>query len=190
MLEHQPDEVRSFLLETSILERLSGGLCNAVTGRAGSQAMLERLERANLFLVPLDEVRGWWRYHQLFADLLRARLQRERPGRVPALHHNAAAWRAASGWPAMPCGHARPPGMPRWAARLVEQQADALWPAAKGRRSAVAGGMPVRSVGFRHGYSLRRRTSPSLAPSQGIDRLLDAAERAGTAHPRSADGAV
>src|SRR5829696_9944170 len=54
--------------------------------------MLERVERANLFLLPLDEARGWWRYHQLFADLLRARLQQEQPGRVPALHRNAAGW--------------------------------------------------------------------------------------------------
>ena len=58
-----------FLLETSVLDRLSGGLCDALTGRAGGQAMLEQVEQANLFLVPLDEVRGWWRYHHLFADL-------------------------------------------------------------------------------------------------------------------------
>ena len=86
-----------FLLETSVLERLSGALYDAVTGRPGGQAMLERVERANLFLVPLDEVRGWWRYHHLFADLLRARLQAERPERVPALHRAAAAWSDAHG---------------------------------------------------------------------------------------------
>ena len=67
-------QVRTFLLETSVLERLSGKLCDAVTGRPGSQALLEQAERAGLFVVPLDEVRGWWRYHHLFADLLRARL--------------------------------------------------------------------------------------------------------------------
>src|SRR5215467_5490171 len=92
VLERQSDQLRGFLLETSLLERLSAELCDAVTGRADSQAMLEQVERANLFLVPLDEVRGWWRYHHLFADLLRARLQHERPGRVPQLHRNAAAW--------------------------------------------------------------------------------------------------
>ena len=84
--------MRAFLLETSVLERLSGQLCDAVTGRTGSQALLEQVERAGLFLVPLDEVRGWWRYHHLFADLLRARLQAEQPGRVAQLHRNAAAW--------------------------------------------------------------------------------------------------
>jgi LuxR family transcriptional regulator, maltose regulon positive regulatory protein len=63
--------LREFLLETSILERLSGPLCAAVTGRSDSQQLLEQVERANLFLMPLGEVRGWWGYHQLFADLLR-----------------------------------------------------------------------------------------------------------------------
>src|SRR6266542_3745900 len=74
VLDRQPEQVRAFLLETSVLERLSGELCDAVTGRSDSQALLERVARAKLFLAPLDEVRGWWRYHQLFADLLRARL--------------------------------------------------------------------------------------------------------------------
>ena len=92
VLDRQQEELRTFLLETSLLERLSGGLCDAVTGRTDSQAMLEQVERANLFLVPLDEVRGWWRYHHLFADLLRARLQQQRPGRVAGLHRAAAAW--------------------------------------------------------------------------------------------------
>jgi LuxR family maltose regulon positive regulatory protein len=86
VLDRQAEELRGFLLETSVLERLSGGLCDAVTGRADSQAMLEAIEQAGLFLVPLDEVRGWWRYHHLFADLLRARLQADQPGRVQALH--------------------------------------------------------------------------------------------------------
>src|SRR5262249_25138666 len=95
VLEHLDEQVRDFLLETSVLERLSGELCDAVTGRAGGQALLERVERAGLFLVPLDEVRGWWRYHHLFADLLRARLQQERPARVAALHRAAAAWHEA-----------------------------------------------------------------------------------------------
>src|SRR6202041_265621 len=97
VLECQPEQLQTFLLETSVLERLSGGLCDAVTGRAGSQALLEQVEQAGLFLLPLDEVRGWWRYHRLFADLLRARLQQQRPGRVPELHRAAAAWYAEIG---------------------------------------------------------------------------------------------
>ena len=83
VLERQGEHVRTFLLETSMLERLSGPLCDAVTGRERSQALLEEAERAGLFLVPLDEVRCWWRYHHLFADLLGARLDEEQPGRAP-----------------------------------------------------------------------------------------------------------
>ena len=97
VLERQPEQVRGFLLETSVLERLSGELCDAVTGRTDGQAMLEAVEAAGLFLVPLDEVRGWWRYHHLFADLLRARLRQERPGRVAGLHRNAADWHEQHG---------------------------------------------------------------------------------------------
>ena len=97
MLDRQPDQVREFLLETSVLERLSGELCDAVTGRPGSQALLEAIEAAGLFLTPLDEVRGWWRYHHLFGDLLQARLRQEQPGRLPGLHHAAAAWCDAHG---------------------------------------------------------------------------------------------
>jgi hypothetical protein len=89
--------MREFLLETSVLDRLSGPLCDAVTGRVGSQGLLERAERAGLFLVPLDEVRGWWRYHHLFADLLRGRLQAERPGQLRALHQAAATWHEKHG---------------------------------------------------------------------------------------------
>jgi len=95
VLESQPGPVREFLFETSVLDRLSGPLCDAVTGRTGSQQMLEAVEAANLFLVPLDDVRGWWRYHQLFADLLRSRLQQEQPERVQRLHAAAARWLAA-----------------------------------------------------------------------------------------------
>ena len=79
VLERQPEDVRTFLLETSILERLSGSLCDAVVGGANSQQTLESMERASLFLIPLDAERRWWRYHHLFADLLRANLLRLHP---------------------------------------------------------------------------------------------------------------
>jgi LuxR family transcriptional regulator, maltose regulon positive regulatory protein len=107
VLDRQPQKLRAFLLETSILERLSGPLCDAVTGRSDSQELLEQAERANLFLHPLDEVRGWWRYHHLFADLLRARLQQEQPpDRVEELHRAAAAWHQAQGLADQAIGHA------------------------------------------------------------------------------------
>ena len=126
VLERQPGRVREFLLETSVLERLSGELCDAVTGRPGSQALLEQVERAGLFLVPLDEVRGWWRYHHLFADLLRARLQAEQPGGVSELHRNAAAWYAERGLADDAIRHAVAAGEMTWAARLIEQHFDAV----------------------------------------------------------------
>ena len=127
VLEQQSEQVRTFLLETSVLERLSGELCDAVTGRPGSQALLEQVERAGLFVVPLDEVRGWWRYHHLFADLLRARLQAEQPGRVPGLHRNAAAWYAERGLADDAIRHAVAAGEMTWAARLIEQHYDAVF---------------------------------------------------------------
>jgi LuxR family maltose regulon positive regulatory protein len=126
VLEGQSERVREFLLETSVLERLSGGLCDAVTGRADSQAMLEQVERTGLFLVPLDEVRGWWRYHQLFADLLRARLQHEQPGRLPVLHRAAAAWHDEHGLADEAVAHAVAAGEMSWAAQLIERHADAV----------------------------------------------------------------
>jgi LuxR family maltose regulon positive regulatory protein len=127
VLDRQPADVRGFLVETSVLERLSGQLCDAVTGRADSQAMLEAIERANLFLVPLDDVRGWWRYHHLFADLLRARLQREQPGRAAELHSAAAAWHAQHGLADDAVRHALAAGDGTGAARIIEEHFDAVY---------------------------------------------------------------
>ena len=124
VLERQGDQLRGFLLETSVLDRLSGALCDAVTGRTDGQAMLEQVERAGLFLVPLDEVRGWWRYHHLFADLLQGRLQAERPSRVPVLHRNAAGWCEERGLADDAVRHALAAGEPVWAARLMERHFD------------------------------------------------------------------
>ena len=124
VLERQDEQLRTFLLETSVLDRLSGPLCDAVTGREGSQALLEQTERAGLFLIPLDEVRGWWRYHHLFADLLRARLHQEQPGRLAQLHRNAAAWCQEHGLADDAIGHAAAAGEMLWAARIIEQHFD------------------------------------------------------------------
>jgi LuxR family maltose regulon positive regulatory protein len=127
VLEGQGKQLRMFLLETSVLERLSGPLCDAVTGREGSQALLEEAERAGLFLIPLDEVRGWWRYHHLFAGLLRARLQDEQPSQAAQLHRNAAAWYAGCGLADDAIGHAVAAGEMLWAARIIEQHYDTVY---------------------------------------------------------------
>ena len=127
VLERQDEQLRTFLLETSVLDRLSGPLCDAVTGREGSQALLEEAERAGLFLIPLDEVRGWWRYHHLFAGLLRARLQQEQPSRAAQLHRNAAAWYSEHELADEAIGHAVAAGEMLWAARIIEQHCDMVY---------------------------------------------------------------
>ena len=180
VLERQPDPVREFLLATSVLERLSGALCDAVTGRGDGQAMLERIERANLFLVPLDEVRGWWRYHQLFADLLRARLRREEPERVTQLHRNAAGWAEAHGLVDDAVRHALAAADPAWAARLVEEHADGLLVRSEGatlQRWLAA--LPAELVGARPRLCLTQARLAILSRRlEGVDALLDAAEEA------------
>jgi hypothetical protein len=96
-LQRQPADVRRFLLWTSILDRLSGGLRDAVTGLDGGQRTLEDLDRRNLFLIPLDARREWYRYHHLFADVLRTRITRDEPDRVRDLHRRASMWYERSG---------------------------------------------------------------------------------------------
>src|SRR6266508_6315455 len=126
VLEQQPDDVRSFLLETSILEQLSGPLCDALTGRHDGQEVLEYLERANLFLVPLDEERHWYRYHHLFADLLLARLQSIDPQQMPELHRKAAAWYEEYSLISDAVRHGLAAGEAVWAARLVAQHGEEI----------------------------------------------------------------
>ena len=92
VVNQQPEGVRSFLLETSVLGRMCGTLCDAVTGRPDGQAMLERLEHANLFVVPLDDERRWYRYHHLFAAVLYERLREAGVERPSELHRRASAW--------------------------------------------------------------------------------------------------
>jgi LuxR family maltose regulon positive regulatory protein len=97
VLDRQPEEVREFLLGTSVLDQMTGGLCDALTGRADGQSVLADLERENLFVIPLDDERRWYRYHHLFADALRARLAARDAGRVAALHAAASRWLAENG---------------------------------------------------------------------------------------------
>jgi LuxR family maltose regulon positive regulatory protein len=92
VLNCQPEDVQSFLLDTSILERFTGPLCDALTGRNDGQERLRQLEQANLFIIPLDDERRWYRYHSLFADLLRSRLQELKPDQLPVLHRRACDW--------------------------------------------------------------------------------------------------
>ncbi|MHB1413939.1 MAG: LuxR C-terminal-related transcriptional regulator [Chloroflexota bacterium] len=120
VLNRQSPDVKEFLLETSGLERLSGPLCDAVTGRSDGQSMLYQLERANLFISPLDDERRWYRYHQLFATILRNQLANAAPERVSLLHQRASAWYEQEGLSDEAISHALLGGDVERAADLLE----------------------------------------------------------------------
>ena len=126
VLNRQPSQVRDFLLQTSILDRLSGPLCEAVTGNTESQDMLEHLDRANLFLVPLDGTRRWYRYHHLFAEVLGTHLLDGRPDEVADLHRRASRWYDQTGDPVPAVRHAVAAGDIDRAADLAELAVPAL----------------------------------------------------------------
>jgi LuxR family maltose regulon positive regulatory protein len=121
VLSRQPTDIRDFLLHTSILERLTGPLCEAVTGREDGKATLIALDRANLFLVPLDDRRQWYRYHHLFADVLSAHLVDEQPEAVAGLHRRASVWFEAHDDPSLAISHAQAGGDIGRAADLMER---------------------------------------------------------------------
>jgi LuxR family transcriptional regulator, maltose regulon positive regulatory protein len=180
VLERQPEQVREFLLDTSVLARLCGALCDAVCGRTDSQQLLERVEAANLFLVPLDEVRGWWRYHQLFADLLRARLEAEQPDRAPGLHRAAAAWFEEQGLIDEAVQHALAAGAADWAARLVEEHfSTLLWRSENVTADRWLAALPPAVVSARPWLCLALAARAGLAGRlEEVEPLLEAAERA------------
>ena len=136
VLERQPPELRAFLLRTSVLERLSGPLCDAVLETQGSAALLRELEASNLFVVPLDDRRQWYRYHQLFAQLLRLQLGAREPGLVPVLHRRAAAWHQAAGNVDEAIGHASAAGDLAEAGTLIARHWATHW--LGGQRATVA----------------------------------------------------
>jgi LuxR family maltose regulon positive regulatory protein len=98
VLERQPAEVRRLLLRTSVLDRVNGELADLLTGGSGGERVLHALERAGAFVVSVDAARSWFRYHRLFADLLRLQLRRAEPGEVAGLHELAATWLAGHGF--------------------------------------------------------------------------------------------
>jgi LuxR family maltose regulon positive regulatory protein len=120
VLQRQPEPVRNFLLQTSILERLNGPLCEAVTGQPGGKARLDTLQRGNFFLIPLDDRRYWYRYHHLFADVLHMHLLSEQPEQVPVLHRRASEWYEQNGSAADAVRHALAGGDFERAADLIE----------------------------------------------------------------------
>ncbi|MBN1976759.1 MAG: AAA family ATPase [Anaerolineae bacterium] len=123
VLGREPEDARAFLLQTSILERLTGTLCDHLTGEANGQDVLRRLEDANLFIVPLDHDRHWYRYHHLFADSLRKQLEVSQPKALPQLHRRASTWYAQNGLVAEAVNHALKARDVERAAHLIEQAA-------------------------------------------------------------------
>jgi len=190
VLERQPEEVRSFLLETAITDRFTGALCDAVTGRSGGKAMLETLDRANLFLVPLDDRRLWYRYHHLFADVLRARMLDEQPERVDELHRRASAWYETAGDRPEAIAHAMAAHDVERAARLIELAAPGMF---RTRQEATARrwltalpddlfpDRPVLSIALVGALMVSGETAGVEPLLQGIDRWLDPSVDAATA---------
>jgi LuxR family transcriptional regulator, maltose regulon positive regulatory protein len=119
VLERQPPEVRELLLRTSLLERVSGPLADALTGGTGAEAVLQRLEDQNAFVTALDAARSWFRYHHLFADLLRLELRRVAPATIPSLHRAAATWHEQEGDVVEAVRHHQAAGDSAPAARLL-----------------------------------------------------------------------
>jgi LuxR family transcriptional regulator, maltose regulon positive regulatory protein len=126
VLQHQAPEVQTFLLQTCLLEQMNAALADAVTGRNDSGHILAYLEKANLFVVPLDDARQWYRYHHLFADLLQARLLESQPEQVVEMHRRASAWYEQNGFANEAVDHALSAQDYERAARLIDLTAPTL----------------------------------------------------------------
>ena len=172
VLERQNEEVRRLLLRTSILERVSGELADLLTGDEGGERVLQELEEANAFVVALDVARSWFRYHQLFADLLQLELRRTASGEIAALHHTAARWYADSGYPMEAIRHAQAAHDWGLAIRLLGDH----WPGLQ------LGGQAATAHAMLAGFPAEARTADAeLAALAAADELaqgsLEAAER-------------
>jgi LuxR family maltose regulon positive regulatory protein len=127
VLERQPESVQTFLLRTAILDGLTGTLCDAVTGQDNGRATLEMLDRANVFIVPLDDERRWYRYHHLFRDLLRSRLQQTQPGRIAHSQKRASEWFEKNGFANEAIEYALKADDFERAIILIEAVAESVW---------------------------------------------------------------
>jgi len=124
VLKHQSDDVQDFLLKTSILDKLNGSLCDALTGQKNGQQQLERLEQANLFVVPLDREREWFRYHHLFSSLLRQKVRETYHDEIAALHLKTSNWYSENNLSDDAIDHAILSKDSHWTAELIEANID------------------------------------------------------------------
>lgn len=183
VLQNQPTELRAFLLQTSILTRMSAALVETVTGRPDGGAMLEALDRANLFLVPLDDRRRWFRYHHLFAEVLQARLVEEQPEQLLDLHRRASSWYAQRGDLDDAIHHALTAPDHDLAAQLIEEAMPTM---ARDRREATLRtwmealpaeafrSRPVLSLGFAGALLSTGQTEGVEARLRDAERWVDA----------------
>ncbi len=185
VLARQPADIRAFLLETAILDRISGSLADAVTGRDDGTTVLAGLDRANLFLIALDDRRRWYRYHHLFADLLRARLLDERPGEVASLHRRASGWFERNGEPREAIRHALAGEDVERAAELIELELPGL----RRSRDELAlrdwlGALPDHLFETRPVLAAGRAGAlMQTGDFTGVEALLDSVERALASSP-------
>ena len=179
VLERQPGQMREFLLQTCVLDHLSGALCNALSARSDGQAILERLERDNLFVIALDDDRRWYRYHHLFRDFLRTRLQRESPERVSELHRRAAAWYEQNDLTSEAVGHALAAEDYERAADLVERVIGEMW--FRGEVMTLLGwleSLPEEAKRRRPRLLLEHATARMwVGRLEGVEALVSEAER-------------
>jgi LuxR family maltose regulon positive regulatory protein len=182
VLERQPERVRNFLLQTAILDRLSGSLCDALTAQDGGRGMLETLERGNLFVVPLDDQRQWYRYHHLFADVLQAHLIEAHPEQVSSLHQRASAWYEQNGYPSDAIRHAlaaedfeRAAGLiePAWSAMDLSYQSSTWLGWVKALPDVLIRARPVLSVGYAWALLDGGELEASEARLQDAERWLN-----------------
>ncbi|MFC1996515.1 hypothetical protein ACFLXI_02770 [Chloroflexota bacterium] len=180
VLNQQSPDVQSFLLQTSILKRLTGPLCDAVctdeTGPDSGQSTLERLTNSNLFIVPLDDERRWYRYHHLFADLLQARLKRLQPGLMNTLHLRAVEWFDENGFITEAVNHAFSASDYDRAASIIERVASGTL--LQGRLTTILGWLDTLPYGildarprlrFYHAWSLAIAGQPKIADKILLD---------------------
>lgn len=192
VLRRQPQHVRDFLLQTSILDRLCGSLCNALTGDEDGKEMLETLERGNLFVIPLDDRRQWFRYHHLFAEVLQTHLREALPERIASLHRRASAWFEQNDLLPEAIRHALDAGDDERAADLIEQvwlemdlnYQSATWLGwAKALPAGQIGARPVLCVGFAWAMLAVGEIEASEDYLRQAERWLKAGESPGAARP-------
>jgi len=183
VLQAEPERTQRFLLGTAMLERLSGPLCDAVTGETGSQSLLESLEKRNLFVVPLDDQREWYRYHHLFAEVLQARALGNSPEEIRLAHASASAWFESQGAIAEAVHHALAAGDQERAARLLERSwpekdrshASARWlNRVKSLSDALIRARPLLSMGYAWGLLNSGELEAAEPRLQDVERWLAA----------------